>query len=63
MLSFDDEIDARKQLAELLNKCDKVMSNFPFIEKDGKGYHALARLAADVRNNRVPDFQTAGWRW
>lgn len=73
MLEFGDDLEARKELAELLQAIKDApdvpivtgtVTKFPFIEHDGHACHALKHLAADVRNNRrVPDFKAAGWNW
>jgi hypothetical protein len=63
--SFGDDQQARRELAELLKGFADapLVTSFPFIEKDGKACHGLARLAADVRNNRKVDFKAAKWNW
>jgi hypothetical protein len=63
--SFADDQQARHELAELLKQFADapLVQGFPFIEKDGKACHGLARLAADVRNVRKVDFRAANWNW
>lgn len=62
---FAEDEQARRELAELLKGFANapLVHSSPFIEQDGKACHALARLAADVRNARKVDFKSAKWNW
>ena len=72
MMDFSDEEEARHEFAGLYQKAiAKAVTftttdpawNAPFLLNDGKAYHGMSRLLADIRKPEIPDFRGAGWLW